>query len=67
MRRRVLPFPASRRIRTTPVEVRLTVLAMTERELRRAQTDEQMHGLFTPSLSLAMDWLDLLSDWERAA
>ena len=67
MRTRVLPFPPNRRVRCTPVEVRLTVLAMMERELRRAQADEQTRGLFTPSLSLAMDWLDLLSDWERAA
>ena len=64
---RVIPFPAARRIRPTPVELRLSVLSMLERELRRLQRDEHRRGQFTPSLSLALDWLDILSDWESAA
>ncbi len=67
MRARVLPFPPSRRVRCTPVEVRLAVLAMVERELRRTQAREQRHRLFTPSLSLAISWLDEIGEWERVA
>ncbi len=64
---RILPFPASHRVRPSPVDIRLSVLTMMEREFRRAQHDEQSRGVFTPSLSLALDWLDLLDDWESAA
>ncbi len=64
---RVVPFPACRRVRPTPVELRLSVLSMLERELRRAQEDEQHRRVFTPRLSLALDWLDLLDEWESAA
>ena len=67
MAARLLPFPACHRVRPTPVELRLSVLSMLERELRRAQHDEQQRGEFSPSLSLAIDWLDILSDWESAA
>lgn len=63
----VIPFPAARRVRPTPVELRLSVLTMLEHECRRAQCEEQLRGIFTPSLSLAIDWLDLLEAWERAA
>jgi hypothetical protein len=64
---RLLSFPATRRVRPTPVELRLSVLSMLERELRRAQEDEQRRGEFTPCLSLALDWLDILDQWETAA
>ena len=67
MTARVLPFPACCRVRATPVELRLSVLSMLERELRRAQEDEQRCGAFTPRLSLALDWLDLIDEWETAA
>ncbi len=67
MAARILPFPACYRVRPTPVELRLSVLSMLERELRRAQEDEQRRGVFTPSLSLALDWLDILDQWETAA
>ncbi len=67
MRAQILPFPPSRRVRCTPVEVRLSVLDMVERELRRIQTHEQPLGLVTPSLSLAISWLDEICDWERVA
>ncbi len=67
MAARIVPFPAARRVRPTPVELRLSVFAMFVRELRRAQRDEQRNGLFTPSLSLAIDWLDLVDESENAA
>ena len=67
MRAQILPFPPSRRIRCTPAEVRLSVLDMVERELRRIQTHEQRLGLFTPSLSLTISWLDEIGEWERVA
>ena len=60
-------FPADARQRRTPIEIRLDVLSMITREIRRLQDDEQQHGEFSPSLSLALDWLDLLDDWESAA
>ncbi len=60
-------FPAAARQRRTPIEIRLDVLSMIERELHRLQDEEQSRGVFTPSLSLALDWLDLLDDWESAA
>ena len=58
----VYAFPASARQHRTPVEIRLEVLATIARELRRAQHEEQLAGNFTPRLSLALDWLDLLDE-----
>ena len=63
----VIPFPVARCVRPTPVELRLSVLSMIARELRHAQDDEQRRGEFSPRLSLALDWLDHLDEWESAA
>ena len=67
MHPQILPFPTRRRVRVTPIEVRIAVLAIIERELRRAQADEQRLGLFTPTLSLAISWLDEIRERERVA
>ena len=67
MRAQILPFPPGRRVRCTPVEMRLAVLTMVERELRHAQSREQCFGLFTPSLSSVISWLDEVAEWERIA
>ena len=67
MRARILPFPTSRCVRRTPVELRLAMFPILEQELRRTQAHEQRLGLFTPSLSLTISWLDEMGEWERVA
>lgn len=64
---RVLPFPPTRRIRVTPVEVRLRVLETVEPLLRELQRHQQATGQFDKKLSLILDWLDTVDEWERPA
>ena len=61
----ILPYPESRRVRRTPLHLRLELLSHIEGKLRAAQTDEQRHGDFNPELSRYVDWFDVVDGWER--
>ena len=58
----VYPFPASARQHRTPVEIRLDALRVIACELRRLQHEEQLAGVFTTRLSLALDNFDLIEE-----
>ena len=64
---KVIPFPAAARVRVTPLAARLRVLELAEPLLYEFQRDEQIAGRFDRRLSLVLDWLSLIQQWERAA